>query len=98
VSNVIPFKRRDADNAPPLAGRAGPAAPAVYTVPEIAEMLALSLGTVYAMLRDGQIPARRARGKWVVSRRRFDAWLDELPATGDVSRALGGIPGSEEAP
>ena len=60
---------------------------AVYTVPEVAAMLSLSLGGTYALLRSGDIPGLKLGGRWVVPKRRFHAWLnsanaDELAATG----------------
>jgi excisionase family DNA binding protein len=47
-----------------------------YTVDELAELLALSRGLTYASLRDGTIPAERVGRRWVISRRRVQAWLD----------------------
>jgi excisionase family DNA binding protein len=51
---------------------------AVYTVPEVAQLLSLSRGTAYALVRDGTIPALRLGGRWVVPRARFHSWLDSL--------------------
>jgi excisionase family DNA binding protein len=51
---------------------------AVYTVAEVAQLLSLSRGTAYALVRDGTIPALRLGGRWVVPRARFHAWLDSL--------------------
>ena len=51
---------------------------AVYTVVEVAQLLSLSRGTAYALVRDGTIPALRLGGRWVVPRARFHAWLDSL--------------------
>lgn len=47
-----------------------------YTVDELAEALRLSRGLTYAMLQDGTIPAERAGRRWIISRRRVQAWLD----------------------
>jgi excisionase family DNA binding protein len=47
-----------------------------YTVDELAELLALSRGLTYASLRDGTIPAERVGRRWIISRRRVQAWLD----------------------
>jgi excisionase family DNA binding protein len=60
---------------PPDPGRA------VYTVGEVAELLGVGPGTIYAMLRAGELPARRARDRWIISRRRLHAWLDEADDT-----------------
>ncbi|MBV8542161.1 MAG: helix-turn-helix domain-containing protein [Pseudonocardiales bacterium] len=51
---------------------------AVYTVAEVAQLLSLSRGTAYALVRDGTIPALRLGGRWVVPRARLHAWLDSL--------------------
>ena len=51
---------------------------AVYTVVEVAQLLSLSRGTAYALVRDGTIPALRLGSRWVVPRARFHAWLDSL--------------------
>ena len=58
---------------------------AVYTVTEVAQLLSLSRGSAYALVRDGTIPALRLGGRWVVPRTRFHAWLDSLveQANGD---------------
>jgi excisionase family DNA binding protein len=50
----------------------------VYTVVEVAQLLSLSRGTAYALVREGTIPALRLGGRWVVRRARFHAWLDSL--------------------
>jgi excisionase family DNA binding protein len=64
---------------------------AVYTVMEVAELLSLSRGTTYTMIRAGQIPAKKIGNRWVVPKTRFHAWLDDLPEASweDVARALG---------
>ena len=51
---------------------------AVYTMVEVAQLLSLSRGTAYALVRDGTIPALRLGGRWVIPRARFHAWLDSL--------------------
>lgn len=59
--------------------------PVTYTVREVAKLLGLSLGSTYALVRDGTIPATRLGGRWVIPRTRFHAWLDaatECPVTG----------------
>ncbi len=52
---------------------------AVYTVKEVAHLLSLSLGSTYALIRTGDIPARKMGGRWVVPKQRFHTWLNELP-------------------
>jgi excisionase family DNA binding protein len=49
----------------------------IYTVPQVARMLNMNLGTIYQLLRDGVIPAKRLGRRWVISRKRFHQWLDD---------------------
>jgi excisionase family DNA binding protein len=49
---------------------------AVYTVKEVSQYLRISLGGTYALIRSGEIPAKKLGGRWVIPRRRFAAWLD----------------------
>jgi excisionase family DNA binding protein len=53
---------------------------ATYTVAEIADLLGLSLGGTYNLVRVGRIPALRMGGRWLIPRRRFHTWLDTQPA------------------
>ncbi|MEU8427530.1 helix-turn-helix domain-containing protein [Micromonospora sp. NPDC048887] len=50
--------------------------PVTYTVREVAKLLGISLGSTYALVRDGTIPATRLGGRWLIPRARFHAWLD----------------------
>lgn len=59
---------------------------AVYTVKEVSQLLTLSLGNTYALIRSGTIPALRMGARWVVPKKRFHAWLDGLPE-GDPATA-----------
>jgi excisionase family DNA binding protein len=56
---------------------------AVYTVREVAHLLSLSLGATYALVRSGEIPARRLGSRWVIPRGRFLQWLDECTVDPD---------------
>jgi excisionase family DNA binding protein len=47
-----------------------------YTVAEVAHLLGLSRASTYALIRAGDIPARRMGSRWIIPRRRFHAWLD----------------------
>ena len=63
---------------------------ATYTVPEAARLLGTGTAVVYRMLRAGEIPARRVGDRWIISRRRFDAWLDcDDQAVSDATAAGG---------
>jgi excisionase family DNA binding protein len=50
----------------------------VYTVAEVSELLALSLGSTYTLVREGSIPAVRMGGRWLIPKKRFHTWLDSL--------------------
>jgi excisionase family DNA binding protein len=66
---------------------------AVYTVKEVAALLRLSLGSTYALVREGEIPAKKMGGRWVVPKRRFHAWLDECAdSSEDQLWAESGLP------
>lgn len=45
-------------------------------VPEVAKKLGTSERLVYEALRRREIPARKLGGKWIISRERFDQWLN----------------------
>ena len=72
MGNVVALASRDSTPVNQLAERA------VYTVVEVAQLLSLSRGTAYALVRDGTIPAMRLGNRWVIPRARFHAWLDSL--------------------
>ncbi|MGC1213663.1 MAG: helix-turn-helix domain-containing protein [Micromonospora sp.] len=40
--------------------------------------LGLSLGSTYALVRGGTIPATRLGGRWLIPRARFHVWLDGI--------------------
>lgn len=48
----------------------------VYTPEEVARILGLHANTVYTMLKNREIPGIKAGRKWLISRGRFDVWLD----------------------
>lgn len=101
--NVIPLTPRPQPNRPgpaatpdrtayptPAARQNTSAETAVYTVAEVADLLSLALGTTYALIRTGQIPASKLGGRWIVPRHRFHTWLNELPdaTPDDIDREL----------
>ncbi|MEU9505580.1 helix-turn-helix domain-containing protein [Micromonospora sp. NPDC048170] len=100
MSTVIPFPPRptptDADTIPTI--RTAPVARAVYTVAETAEILSLSLGSTYALVRSGEIPAKKVGGRWLVPKGRLHQWLNELPeaSTEDVAAELERIERAEQ--
>lgn len=82
-ANVIEFPERDhtttatSTTTPAQVGRL------VYTVKETAELLSLSLGSTYTLIRSGEIPAIKLGGRWAVPKKRLHEWLNALPATTD---------------
>ncbi|MGN9807315.1 helix-turn-helix domain-containing protein [Micromonospora sp. L32] len=56
---------------------------AVYSVREVARLLSLSLGSTYALVREGEIPARKLGGRWVIPKKRFHDWLNEATDQAD---------------
>ena len=47
-----------------------------YGVDELSEMLQISRQAVYGLLRRGELHAVKAGGKYFISRKSFDYWLD----------------------
>jgi excisionase family DNA binding protein len=76
-SNVIPLDRHAVRSRKGASRRS--AERAVYTVREVADLLGIALGSAYALVRQGEVPARQLGegGRWVISKERFHAWLDE---------------------
>lgn len=75
-ANVIQLDVSRVDASDPIRV-SDPPATEVYTVPQVARMLNMNLGTVYQLLRNGVIPAKRLGRRWVISRKRFHEWLDD---------------------
>ena len=47
-----------------------------YTPEEVAKLLGLHPNSVYSMLKCGELPGLKAGRKWLISKRRFETWLD----------------------
>jgi excisionase family DNA binding protein len=65
-------------------------------VKQVAHLLSISVGSAYALVRSGDIPAERLGRRWVVPHERFHAWLDgvtenpaPVSATGTEARRKG---------
>jgi len=54
---------------------------ATLTAQELADLLGVSLVMVYRMLKDGEIPRRRAGRKYIIPRSAVEDWLRNTPAT-----------------
>lgn len=48
----------------------------ILTVDEVAEYLKLGKSTVYKLLKQGKIPARKVGGGWRFSKLRIDEWME----------------------
>lgn len=48
----------------------------VFTPEEVARALGLHANSVYSMLKRGDLPGIKAGHKWLISKKRFEAWLD----------------------
>jgi excisionase family DNA binding protein len=70
---VVPFTRAERPPEPVTSRRDELA---VYTVKEVSKLLRLSLGVTYALIRAGEIPAKKMGARWVIPKRRFHTWLD----------------------
>lgn len=80
MSKVVPFARAErppepTPNSTAMASRLDELT--VYTVKEVSILLRLSLGNTYALIRAGEIPAKKMGARWVIPKRRFHAWLDD---------------------
>lgn len=49
---------------------------AVFNLREAASYLGISIPTLAALLRSGEIPCRRAGQRWLISRTALDTWLN----------------------
>ncbi|MET7707032.1 helix-turn-helix domain-containing protein [Micromonospora sp. NPDC005413] len=101
MSNVVPFPHRPTPTKAggiPTTGTRAPVVSAVYTVAETAEILRLSLGSTYALVRSGEIPAIKLGGRWAIPKRRLHQWIDGLPIASveDVERELAAIERREQ--
>ncbi|MBM0277506.1 helix-turn-helix domain-containing protein [Micromonospora tarensis] len=103
MSTVIPFPQRATPTTTTEAGgistgRTAPVVSAVYTVAETAEILRLSLGSTYALVRSGEIPAIKLGGRWAIPKRRLHQWIDGLPIASveDVEKELAAIERREQ--
>ena len=47
----------------------------ILTVQEVAALLKVADKTVYAMAKDGELPAFKVRGQWRCRRVDIDAWI-----------------------
>ncbi|SDT70686.1 helix-turn-helix domain-containing protein [Jiangella sp. DSM 45060] len=68
----------------------------VYSVAEVAELLNLALGGTYALVRSGDIPARKLGGRWVIPKQAFHDWLEDVtvepdPEPGPLLPGQGGL-------
>lgn len=63
-----------------------------YSVAEAAQLLGISRGAAYALVRTGDIPALRMGGRWIIPKRRFHAWLDDPTPAAAAAPRLDHVP------
>lgn len=63
-----------------LANNAQSPAPTFYDVQAVAEMFHMSRMTVYRAIKEGELPAVRIRGRWLVPARVIDALVSKAEA------------------
>jgi excisionase family DNA binding protein len=54
-----------------------PAQPELCTLSEVERRLGIGRATLRLMIRDGELPALRVRGRWHVRRADVDAWIEK---------------------
>lgn len=103
MGTVHPLTPRTAASAAPAHEHPTPISSLTYTVTEVADMLRLNLGGTYRMIRNGDIPARKLGSRWVIPRRAFHDWLNDLkvtptsPTPDDLTADLGTLTATEVA-
>ena len=53
-----------------------------YTLKELARLLGLKPKSMYNLVYSGRLPARKWGGRWIVTKRDFERYLEELPMAG----------------
>lgn len=48
----------------------------VFSPEEVAKLVGLHPNSIYSMLKNGELPGIKAGRKWLISKRRFEAWLE----------------------
>ena len=59
-----------------------------YTVTEVQEMLGVSRKVVYDLLRRNEFRSVQVGAKHLISKKSFDAWLDNVPADPEYNKSL----------
>jgi excisionase family DNA binding protein len=47
-----------------------------YTPEEVAKLLGLHVNSIYGLLKSGELTGIKVGRKWLISKRRFDVWMD----------------------
>lgn len=79
MGSVVPLHTEIIEPDDPVSLRDVPASQ-VYTVREVATLLGINLGVTYQLIRQGEIPAKRLGKRWIVPRRLFYVWLNNISA------------------
>jgi excisionase family DNA binding protein len=54
--------------------------PAVYTIPEVAEVSRVCVGTVFNELKTGRLKATKLGRRTLITRAQLEDWFKRLPA------------------
>ncbi len=55
-----------------------------YTLKELADMLEKKKKSMYNLVYSGKLPARKWGGRWIVTKKDFEKYLEELPMAGKI--------------
>ena len=72
------------NNAPAAVIPSAAAEKRVYTVEELQDILQVSKTTAYALVNSGVFHSVRVGGQHRISKKSFDAWLDQQDASNDT--------------
>ncbi len=53
-----------------------------YSPREVAKLLGLHYNTVYKIIRNGELPAKKAGARLIISRAALEKWLEEINPAG----------------
>lgn len=81
MGSVIPLYSEIIDPDDPISLNDVPVSQ-VYTVRQVAMLLGINLGVTYELIRLGKIPAKRLGKRWIVPRRLFHVWLNDITQEG----------------
>ncbi len=54
---------------------------------EVQKFLRIGRSTIYKLLEDGRIPAKKIAGQWRIPRAKFIDWFEKQPSSEDLASA-----------